>query len=82
MSGNKNPDGLHLGNVIRTISDLGINLRSGSSHDYVALFPGLRSCPIDTSTHIKHMVVPWLAEATGYDRKKLYASLRSGKFDE
>jgi|TARA_Y100000310_G_C20564100_1_gene754574 hypothetical protein len=77
--GNKTLDGLKVVRVARMISLLpGIQIRVGKNHPFIATRSGAVPCPIASSTHVKNMVVPWIAQATGYNKKEIYSSLRFG----
>ena len=82
MSGNKTIDGLRIEQIARMMLNVpGIEIRRGTNHPFIAVKAGLRPCPIATSTHAKRMIVPWLAQATGYnDRKCIYDSLKLGEW--
>ncbi|MEK6942866.1 MAG: hypothetical protein AABX00_02280 [Nanoarchaeota archaeon] len=81
MAGNRTNDGIRISDIIRLLSQLpGINIRQGSNHPYIAIRDGMRPCPIAASTNAKTMLVPWIAQATGYNRQSIYSSLRSGEW--
>ncbi|MBI2558685.1 hypothetical protein HYW20_05155 [Candidatus Woesearchaeota archaeon] len=79
MAGNKTSDGISISAIVKLLGQLpGVSIRQGSNHPFIAVKDGMRPCPIATSTNAKIMLVPWVAEATGYDRKAIYSSFRSG----
>lgn len=81
MAGNKTIDGLRIEQIARMMLNIpGIEIRKGTNHPFVAIKSGLRPCPIATSTNAKKMIVPWLAQATGYNRNCIYDSLRLGEW--
>ena len=82
MSGNKTRDGINILGIVRLLGQLsGISIRQGNSHPYIAIRDGMRPCPIATSTDAKTMLVPWIAQATGYsNRQSIYSSLKSGEW--
>ena len=82
MGGKKTIDGIKLGQIVNLLSKLsGVVVRNGAKHPYVAEIDGKDPCPIATTTDAKKMVVPWVAKVTGYDRKKIYKSLKKGTWD-
>ncbi len=78
MGGHKTLDGIRLGDILRVALEAGIGYRTGKKHPYQLERPGMRPCPIATSTHAYRMVTPWMAEATGRGRQEIYESLRCG----
>jgi len=82
MGGNKTRDGINLSTIVRMLSQIsGINIRQGTNHPYIAVYDGLRPCPIAASTDAKRMLVPWIESATGYERRQIYSSLKSGEWN-
>ncbi|OGI75634.1 hypothetical protein A3D36_01760 [Candidatus Nomurabacteria bacterium RIFCSPHIGHO2_02_FULL_36_29] len=82
MSGNKTRDGMIISSIVKSLNQIpGVTVRSGTNHPFVANRDGLRPCPIAASTDAKRMVVPWVAQATGYsNRNSIYDSLRNGEW--
>ena len=82
MAGNKTTDGLPISLLVKLLNQIpGVTIRPGTNHPYVANFDGLRPCPIAASTDAKRMVVPWVAQITGYTNKtSIYESLRLGEW--
>jgi len=78
MGGNRTQDGLSLKDILKVALEAGIEVREGGKHPYNLTSPRMRPCPLATSTHAKRMVVPWMAEATGRERKELYQALQRG----
>ena len=78
MAGNKTQDGLHLKDILKAATLMGIGVRECTKHPYALEYPNQRPCPIANSTHAKRMVVPWIAQATGKDRREIYEALRCG----
>ena len=78
MGGKRTQDGISLRDILRAATEIGIRIRDGRNHPYNLEYPGLRPCPVATSTHAKRMVVPWMEQATGKDRKEIYEALRRG----
>jgi hypothetical protein len=78
----KTRDGIKLGKVVGALEKIaGMVIRAGTNHAYVAKMKGYqgRSCPIDTSTDARRMIVPWIIRATDYtNAKEIYAGLRRG----
>jgi len=72
----KTRDGLKISNLVRVLMNTpGIEIRKGSKHQYVANYPGMRPCPIATSTDARRMVAPWYATVMGYSNTQAYQSL-------
>ena len=81
MAGNKTSDGISISAIVKFLGQLpNIGIKQGSNHPYLATKDGMRPCPIATSTNAKTMLVPWVAQATGYDKKSVYSSLKSGEW--
>jgi len=78
MARNKTRDGYRLEKILDLARGIGATIREGTKHPYVLNYPGLRPCPIASSTNAKRMVAPWLAQATGYARKDVYTALTQG----
>ena len=83
MAGNKTRDGIKISKLVKALESIpGVSVEAGSRHDYKAEAPCMRPCPIDPSTHVKYMVVPWIKSFTGYqDSNEIYQSLRKGKWE-
>jgi hypothetical protein len=78
---NKTRDGIKLTQIVRALAKLsGIEIRKGTKHPYIAMFDGLRPCPVAASTDAKKMLVPWVEQAIGYTRKEIYTALRTGEW--
>ena len=71
-------DGIRLNDILRVATKIGAQIRAGSNHPYILNFEGLRPCPIAASTHAERMVAPWIARATGMNKRKAYEALRRG----
>ncbi len=79
MGGNKTRDGIKLTQIVKLLAQLpGVEIRAGTNHPFIAKITGHRPCPLATSTDAKKMVTPWVAEATGMSRDRIYTSLREG----
>lgn len=78
MTGNKTQDGINLKDILRAAAEKGIEIRNGRNHPFILEYPGLRACPVATSTHAKRMLVPWIEKATGIAREQVYLALRQG----
>ena len=79
--GTKTRDGIKLSQVVKMLSKLpGVEIRDGTSHPFVAMAQGMRSCPLATSTDVKRMVVPWIEQITDMSRNDIYNSLRAGEW--
>jgi hypothetical protein len=78
----KTLDGLNLSNVLGAVREIpGVEVVEAREHPYKALAPGYRPCPIAKSTHVRRMLVPWLATVTGIqDKNRIYSALRSGRW--
>ncbi len=80
---NKTRDGIKLTQIVRALAKIsGIEIRKGTKHPYIAMYQGLRPCPVAASTDAKKMLVPWIEQATGYERNSIYSSLKSGEWYE
>ncbi|MBN1645226.1 hypothetical protein JW851_04310 [Candidatus Woesearchaeota archaeon] len=78
---NKTRDGIKLTQIIQMLTKLsGVEIRKGKKHPYIAMYNGLRPCPVAASTDAKTMIVPWIEQASGYERNNIYSSLKSGKW--
>ena len=81
MAGNKTIDGIKIQALVKMLGKIPqISVREGSKHPYIAISDGIRPCPIATSTNVKTMVVPWLAQVIGYNSKSIYNSIRCGEW--
>jgi len=80
MAGNKTRDGHRLEKILSLAREIGATIREGTKHPYMLNYPGLRPCPVAPSTDAKRMIIPWLAQATGYTRKEIYTALRKGSW--
>ena len=81
MAGNKTRDGIRISEIVKLLNQLpGVGIRQGNNHPFIAIRDGLRPCPIAASTDAKTMLVPWIAQATGYNRQSIYSSLRNGEW--
>jgi len=81
MAGNRTRDGLRLTQLAKTLERLsGVTVREGTKHRLIARMEGYaRSCPIESSTDARRMVVSWVKETTGYQNARgIYQALRTG----
>lgn len=78
MGGQKTQDGIRLRDILKAADLAGAGIKMGSNHPYLLTHPGMRPCPIATSTHAERMVAPWLAQATRRNKQEVYANLREG----
>ena len=76
----KTRDGIRLSSIINMVMELGISVREGTKHPYILEFPGLRTCPVAESTDARSMLAPWLRNATGYNAREIYHSLKQGEW--
>ncbi|MBW2969311.1 hypothetical protein KY314_04340 [Candidatus Woesearchaeota archaeon] len=78
---NKTKDGIKLTKIIKALEKIsGIEIRKGTKHPYIAMYNGLRPCPVAASTDAKKMLVPWVEKIVDYSRKEIYSSLRTGEW--
>jgi hypothetical protein len=79
----KTRDGLKLSKIISAVRTIpGLEIKSGSNHKYLLSYDGLRPCPVDTSTHIGHMVIPWMKKIEsfyGVSKADLYTGMKTGR---
>ena len=79
MAGKKTQDGLNVWGAVKTVLEKPrMTYREGRNHAYILNYPGLRPCPMATSTHVGRMVAPWVAQATGMKKQEVYRALRQG----
>ena len=84
MAGNKTRDGIRISRITNVADNLeDIAVSRGTNHRYILNHDGLKPCPVDTSTDVRRMVVPWLRKATdnGYTSRELYEGLRRGNLE-
>jgi hypothetical protein len=76
MGNKKTRDGCKLKRILGFAREEGIGIRKGTNHPYILRSEGLRPCPVACSSDAKRMIAPWLAQATGYERRRIYQTLR------
>lgn len=81
MGGKKTRDGIKISSIEKVISEIdGMCMTPGRKHDIKIHFPGMRACPVDTSTDARKMLTPWIVKATGYSSQDVYQCLREGQW--
>ena len=82
MGGHKTQDGIKLNSIVSALQSIGIGIREGSNHLYIAYTEDSpRPCPIATSIDARRMIVPWVKMHTGYSNaNEIYDAFRRGGF--
>jgi hypothetical protein len=81
MAGKKTLDEIKIRGIVKAaIKKPLITYREATNHVYMLNYPGLRPCPVATSTHARRMVVPWVARATGLPTQEVYTALKRGRW--
>ena len=80
MAGRKTRDGFLISGLTKLVRKIeGISIEQGRNHPVLLKTDGHRPCPLATSTHTRKMLVPWLAQVTGYTPNQVYTSIQSGR---
>mgnify|MGYP003962839607 CR=1 FL=1 len=81
MGGKKTRDGHKISDLTKLIRKIGgIEIVSGSKHPFLLKTENQIACPLGPSTHARQMLVPWLAQATGYQNKEVYSAIQSRRW--
>ena len=80
MGKNKTRDGAKISYIVRIAREIGATLRDGTNHATILKYPGLRTCPVASSTDARRMVAPWLAQARGCSNTEAYTAIRAGSW--
>ena len=81
MGTERTRDGIRISKIIQAVQGIGdLEVRKGTKHLYILNYGNLIPCPVEKSTSARTMLVPWLKQATGFNRETIYQALRKGRW--